>query len=69
MIVIIMHKIFNKIIVGEWILVKGFVVFIVCFSPPGFNIPKRRRRVAKIGAKHKVQKDEAMKWFQQKVSP
>ena len=34
----------------------------------GFNISQRRRRTSKIGPKHKVSKEAAMKWFQQKVS-
>lgn len=34
----------------------------------GFNISQRRRRKSAIGAKHRITKDECMKWFQQKVS-
>ena len=33
----------------------------------GFSVSKRRRKTGKIGASHRIQKDEAMKWFQQKV--
>ena len=31
-----------------------------------YQLSKRRRAVGKIGCKHMVNKDEAMKWFQQK---
>merc|ERR1711976_1157308 len=40
--------------------------FYVVLGRPGFNIPHRRRRQGVIGCKHKVPKEEAMKWFQQK---
>ncbi len=33
----------------------------------GYNVAYRRRRQSKIGFSHRVTKDEAMKWFQQKV--
>ena len=33
----------------------------------GFNIAYRRQRKSKIGPQHKISKEEAMKWFQQKV--
>ncbi|KAH3709825.1 hypothetical protein DPMN_069290, partial [Dreissena polymorpha] len=40
--------------------------FYVVLGRPGFNISQRRRKTSKIGLKHKVTKEESMKWFQQK---
>ncbi|XP_022331495.1 large ribosomal subunit protein uL5-like [Crassostrea virginica] len=40
--------------------------FYVVLSRPGFNIAYRRQRKSKIGPQHKISKEEAMKWFQQK---
>lgn len=42
--------------------------FYVVLGRPGFNVGHRRRRVGKVGANHKLTKEDAMKWFQQKVS-
>jgi len=40
--------------------------FYVVLGRPGFNVPHRRHKKGSIGPKHKVTKEEAMKWFQQK---
>merc|ERR1712098_852233 len=40
--------------------------FYVVLQRPGYNINQRRRRKSSIGHKHKITKDECMKWFQQK---
>jgi large subunit ribosomal protein L11e len=40
--------------------------FYVVLGRAGFNISSRKRRKATIGAKHRVSKEESMKWFQQK---
>lgn len=32
----------------------------------GFNVAFRRRKPGKIGSKHRLTKEDAMKWFQQK---
>merc|ERR1712219_83669 len=40
--------------------------FYIVLARPGFNINQRRRRKSAIGHKHKITKDESMKWFQQK---
>ncbi|XP_013404943.1 60S ribosomal protein L11 [Lingula anatina] len=40
--------------------------FYVVMGRPGFKVGWRRARKTRIGAKHRVNKDEAMKWFQQK---
>merc|ERR1712209_167613 len=40
--------------------------FYIVLARPGFNINQRRRRKSSIGHKHKITKDESMKWFQQK---
>ncbi len=42
--------------------------FYVVLGRPGFNVSHKRRRQGRVGAPHRVTKDEAMKWFQQKVS-
>lgn len=34
---------------------------------PGFSIADKKRRTGNIGAKHRIGKEEAMRWFQQKV--
>lgn len=33
---------------------------------PGFNVAKRRRKAGKVGFAHRLTKEDAMKWFQQK---
>jgi len=33
----------------------------------GFTVSKRKRRRGRIGPQHRIKKDDAMKWFQQKV--
>merc|ERR1719470_634344 len=40
--------------------------FYVVLGRPGFNVSQKKHKRGVIGSKHKVQKDEAMKWFQQK---
>merc|ERR1712058_124647 len=39
--------------------------FYIVLGRPGFNISRRRRK-SSIGAKHRISKEECMKWFQQK---
>ena len=41
--------------------------FYIVLGRPGYNVAYRKRKKGRIGRKHKVTKDEAMKWFQQKV--
>lgn len=41
--------------------------FYIVLSRPGYRVAYRKRRQSKIGSKHCVTKEEAMKWFQQKV--
>ena len=41
--------------------------FYVVMGRRGFRVPYRKRRPGHIGFKHRVTKDESMKWFQQKV--
>merc|ERR1712142_788278 len=38
----------------------------IVLGRPGFRVAQRRKRNAKIGAKHRISKEESMKWFQQK---
>ncbi|XP_052764470.1 60S ribosomal protein L11 [Mya arenaria] len=40
--------------------------FYVVLGRPGFNIAQRRRKKNRVGLKHKVTKEQSMKWFQQK---
>lgn len=41
--------------------------FYVVLGRPGYNVAYRKRKKGRIGRQHKVTKDEAIKWFQQKV--
>ena len=41
--------------------------FYVVLGRPGSRVAYRKRKKGRIGNKHKVSKEEAMKWFQQKV--
>jgi large subunit ribosomal protein L11e len=40
--------------------------YYVVLGRPGYSISKRRRATGSIGHKHRVTKEEAIKWFQQK---
>ncbi|OCT77864.1 hypothetical protein XELAEV_18028961mg [Xenopus laevis] len=40
--------------------------FYVVLGRPGFSIPDKKRKRGTIGAKHRIGKKEAMRWFQQK---
>jgi large subunit ribosomal protein L11e len=33
----------------------------------GFNVAHRRRKTGMVGFQHRLTKEDAMKWFQQKV--
>lgn len=41
--------------------------FYVVMARAGYRVAYRKRRRAKLGASHRVTKEESMKWFQQKV--
>ena len=41
--------------------------FYVVLGRPGFNVAERKRKRSRVGYKHLITKEEAMKWFQQKV--
>lgn len=41
--------------------------FFVVIDRAGRRVAKRRRATGKVGASHRVTKDESVKWFQQKV--
>ena len=41
--------------------------FYVVLARPGFRVSYRKKKPGHVGFKHRVTKDEAMKWFQQKV--
>ncbi|XP_071941173.1 large ribosomal subunit protein uL5 isoform X2 [Antedon mediterranea] len=40
--------------------------FYVVLGRPGFNVRHRKKKRGRVGPKHNVSKEEAMKWFQQK---
>ncbi|MRA94151.1 50S ribosomal protein L5, partial [Bacillus thuringiensis] len=40
--------------------------FFVVLGRPGFTVSKRKKRRGRIGPQHRIKKDDAMKWFQQK---
>merc|ERR1711872_121987 len=40
--------------------------FYVVLGRPGYNVSERRRKKSRIGFQHRVTKDDAQKWFQQK---
>ena len=42
--------------------------FYVVLGRPGFSIADKKRRTGCIGAKHRISKEEAMRWFQQKYA-
>lgn len=41
--------------------------FYVVLGRRGYRVASRKRKTGRVGAKHRVAKEEAMKWFQQKV--
>lgn len=41
--------------------------FYVVLDRAGRRVAKRRRAQGRVGASHRSSKDEAVKWFQQKV--
>jgi large subunit ribosomal protein L11e len=41
--------------------------FYVVLGRPGFNVCHRRQQTGKVGFGHRLTKEDAMKWFQQKV--
>uniref|UniRef100_A0A8C5MGQ4 Large ribosomal subunit protein uL5 n=1 Tax=Leptobrachium leishanense TaxID=445787 RepID=A0A8C5MGQ4_9ANUR len=41
--------------------------FYVVLGRPGFSIADKKHKTGCIGAKHRIGKEEAMRWFQQKV--
>ena len=41
--------------------------FYVVMDRAGRRVAKRRRAVGHVGASHRVDKQESIKWFQQKV--
>merc|ERR1712141_120774 len=40
--------------------------FYVVLARPGFNVAYRRRKKSRVGYRHKITKQDAMKWFQRK---
>ena len=42
--------------------------FYIVMGRRGYRVAERKRKRGKVGFRHRVTKDETMKWFQQKVS-
>merc|ERR1712191_15122 len=40
--------------------------FYVVLGRPGFSVAKRRRKTGVVGFQHRLKREDAMKWFQQK---
>ncbi|KAJ8605592.1 hypothetical protein CTAYLR_000029 [Chrysophaeum taylorii] len=40
--------------------------FYVCLERPGFRVARRKARKSRVGSTHKISKEDAIKWFQQK---
>jgi large subunit ribosomal protein L11e len=40
--------------------------FYVCLERKGYRVARRRQRKGRVGTQHKVTKESAIKWFQQK---
>ena len=40
--------------------------FYVVLGRPGMNVPKKKRKPGRLGFQHRLNKDDAMKWFQTK---
>lgn len=40
--------------------------FYVCLERPGYRVGRRKARQSSIGSTHKITRDDAIKWFQQK---
>uniref|UniRef100_A0AAD5H3H6 Large ribosomal subunit protein uL5 C-terminal domain-containing protein n=1 Tax=Chlorella ohadii TaxID=2649997 RepID=A0AAD5H3H6_9CHLO len=40
--------------------------FYVVLERPGYRVARRRKQLAKVGVQHRVTKEDAIKWFQQK---
>lgn len=47
-------------------LLHGFCAQVL--GRPGFSIADKKRKTGRIGFSHRIRKEEAMRWFQQKVS-
>lgn len=43
-------------------IIHPFILFL------GFNVAHRRRKQGKVGYQHRLNKEDAMKWFQTKVN-
>ena len=43
-----------------------YMLLNVYFLFTGFNVAHRRRKTGKVGFQHRLTKEDAMKWFQQK---
>lgn len=44
------------------------IVLVQVLGRPGFSIADKKRKRGRIGFRHRIRKEEAMRWFQQKVS-
>jgi large subunit ribosomal protein L11e len=40
--------------------------FYVCLERPGYRVARRRRVHSRVGVQHRVTREDAIRWFQQK---
>ena len=46
--------------------IYGMDFYVVMGRKGGYNVGKRKRKTSRIGAPHRITKEETMRWFQQK---
>lgn len=49
------------------LLLIQVMAFLTWCNVSGFNVAHRRRKTGVVGFQHRLTKEDAMKWFQQKV--
>lgn len=52
--------------INIYLRIIDLVTNINIFMFPGYNVAQRRRKRGMIGFQHRLTKEDAMKWFQQK---
>lgn len=54
----------------KWEVINGLpdCFHVQVLGRPGFSIADKKRKTGRIGFSHRIRKEEAMRWFQQKVS-
>lgn len=59
-----LYRVMEKLLNVFWAVPLCFQVL----GRPGFSIADKKRKTGRIGFRHRIRKEEAMRWFQQKVS-